>query len=113
MVSMIITYLSLIAVEKLAFITPPKDVTLTETGVTVTFEAEVNKQGTKADWFRGVKQLRRDERIHFKTEGGKHRLIIDDAEPSDVGVYSIEVENLTAKAQLNINRKFHTVVKFY
>ena len=75
-------------------------------GKTVTFEAEISKEGLKVEWYHDTKQIRRDDKHDFKMDGKVHRLIIDKVESCDIGEYRVVYQNLSSTAKLSVEGQY-------
>ena len=78
-----------------------------EIGKTVTFEAELSKEGLQVEWYHNNKQIRRDDKHDIKTDGKVHRLIIDKVDSSDIGEYKVAYQNLESSAKLSVEGQFY------
>ena len=82
-----------------------QDIKITEANKTVTFECEISKDGLKLDWYRGDKQLRRDEKHDIIADGKVHRLIIEKADMDNVGEYHAFYKKTQTSAKLSVESK--------
>ena len=92
-------------VEAIIFTRELQDVTLTEAKKPAVLECEISKEGLKLEWFKGSKQLRRNEKYDIKADGKVHQLIIDSATVDDQGEYSASYQNLSTSAKFSMQSK--------
>jgi len=93
-------------VEAIIFTRELQDVTLTEAKKPAVLECEISKDGLKVEWFKGSKQLKRNEKYDIKSEGKVHQLIIESATVEDQAEYSAKYQNLSTSAKLNLQSKY-------
>jgi hypothetical protein len=78
------------------------DITVKEIGKSITFEAEISKEGLPVNWFFGSKQIRRDDKHDLSVDGKIHKLVIDKVDSGDIGEYSISYQTLKSTAKLSV-----------
>jgi obscurin-RhoGEF protein len=93
-------------VEAIIFTKELENLNLKQENIKAVFECEISKSGLRVNWFKGDKQLRRDEKYDIEVDGKFHRLIIDKVKVEDVGDYSATYEKLTTSAKLNLAGNF-------
>lgn len=85
--------------------TPLQDVELDSVGVKVVFVCEVSKSGLRPQWFKGDKALKRGDKYDIVSDNGKHSLIIESAQPDNIGEYTVKFDGVQSTAQLTIKGK--------
>ena len=85
--------------------TPLHDIELDSVDVKVTFVCEVSKSGLRPQWFKGDKALKRDDKYDMISEDGKHSLIIESAQPENIGDYTVKFDGVESTAKLTIKGK--------
>lgn len=100
-----ISHWFLFLVEELVFLRPLEDITLHELGLTATFECEVSKEGLKAEWYKGKKQIKRSEKYEIKSDRTVHSLTIDKAIGEDEAEYTVVFKAVKSTAKLTIKGK--------
>jgi titin len=92
-------------VEAIIFTRELQDVTLTEAKKPAVLECEISKEGLKVEWFKGSKQLKRNEKYDIQANGKVHQLIIESATLEDAGDYSAQYLTLSTAAKLSLQSK--------
>ena len=72
----------------------------------MTLECEISKDQAKVEWFKGDKQLRRDDKYDIKIEGKVHRLIIEMFSDKDVAVYRAVCKKIYTCGKYDLAGKF-------
>ena len=88
--------------------TPLQDIELDSVNVKVTFVCEVSKTGLRPQWFKGDKVLKRGDKYDMISEEGKHSLIIESAQPENIGDYTVKFDGVESTAKLTIKGKWIT-----
>jgi len=97
-----------LSVEPIVVMTPLKDIELDTVGVKVAFVCEVSKSGLRPQWFKGDKALKRGDKYDIISDNGKHSLIIESAQPENIGEYTVKFDGVQSTAQLTIKGKCAT-----
>ena len=79
---------------------------MNEIGKSVTFEAEISKEGLPVEWYCGKKQIRRDDKYDLTVDGKFHRLVIDKVDSEDIGEYSVSYQSIKSTASLAVEGGF-------
>ena len=85
----------------LEILSPLHDLTVTEKQP-ITLECKVSKPDKKAIWKKDGKELRLKDGMTFISDNGVHRMVIDSAEKSDKGDYSVEIDDVWSSATLTV-----------
>jgi hypothetical protein len=73
----------------------------------IKFECTLNKQPKSVQWLKDGEPLSEDDpRIKFVNDGTKQFLIIDNAQLSDIGNYSIKVDDADSAATLKVKGNY-------
>ena len=73
----------------------------------IKFECTLNKEPKRVQWFKDGEPLSEDDpRIKFIDDGKKQFLIIDNAQLSDIGNYTIKVDDADSSASLKVKGAF-------
>lgn len=95
--------------DKLGFLRPLEDVTLNDVGLKAEFECEISKTGLKPEWLKGDKPLKPSDKITTTSDGGIHRLVINDCRGEDEGNYTIVFKKDDAKSTAKLSVKGNTL----
>jgi len=88
--------------EAIRFTKELEDMTIKEVGITVTLVCELSKEGLKVDWYKDNKKVRRDEKRDFVDDRKTHKLVIDNVDSEDVGMYRAEYMLLSTQGKLSV-----------
>lgn len=90
----------------LEFLTPLKNLEV-YTGDSATFEAESNKPGQAATWYKGGQKITPDYDARYNTQldGTWHRLVISHAVTDDVGKFKLVIKDAKTSATLGVSGK--------
>lgn len=95
--------------EEVDFIRKLEDIDVFEIPATVTFECEVSKLNTIAEWFFNDKPITASDKYEFESKGVIHRLTVKDIDGRDEGDYKVVVKGKTSIAGLFVEGMFFSV----
>ena len=61
------------------------------------------------EWYKGDRQLRRDEKYDITADGKVHRLVVEKADMDTVGEYHAVYKKARTSAKLAVESKYHSL----
>lgn len=88
------------------FVKPVRDQRVKQKGTAV-FECEIAKDTPNIKWFKGDQEIPMEpnDKIEIKKVGKILTLIVKNADPDDIGEYTVEVEGQASSANLIVDGK--------
>lgn len=88
------------------FVRKLEDIDMKEIPSTVTFECEVSRLNTVAEWFVNDKPITASDKYEMESKGVIHRLTIKDADDKDEGDYKVVVKGKKSEAGLFVDGEY-------
>ncbi|KAK7507540.1 hypothetical protein BaRGS_00001475, partial [Batillaria attramentaria] len=111
----------LVEEEEVEFVRKLEDIDVLEIPGTVTFECEVNKVNTVAEWFFKEQPITASDKYELESKGVIHRLTIKEVDGRDEGDYKVVVKGKKSEAglfvevapQIFIDKKYDETIYLY
>lgn len=104
------TNISFSSVEPINFLIPLEDQEVNVLPGVATFQCEVTKIGLKPEWKQGSTVLTPNGKYEMSTQGGVHKLTINDVVGKDESDYTISFKDAQSTAKLTVKGNTYSFI---